>query len=342
MAWQIIGHDWAVALLRRGLETGRMAHAYLFSGPPQIGKTRLALDMAQALNCEQPEPPCGQCPSCLKIERGIHPDIRLIEGEGAGRSIKIAQIRALQRDAVLSPYEGRYRVFILYRMDLATLEAANSLLKTLEEPPGQVVLILTAVQVDQMPSTVISRCQRLDLRPPARHIVEAFLREREVQASQAQLLARLCGGRLGWAFHASQDAAVLRQRQQDLDQLVRLLPADRVERLDFAWKASRDPLTSRALVELWTTWWRDLLLLYSRGEGHIVNIDRSDELRGFASRSTLAQIWAVLNALQAVATQLEANVNSRLALEGFLLKLPHWGPLPQAQVMGDAVVDSVT
>jgi DNA polymerase-3 subunit delta' len=175
MTWQTIGHEWAVELLQQSLETDRVAHAYLLSGPPQIGKTRLALDLAQALNCEQPEPPCGQCPACLKIERGTHPDVRVIEGEGAGGSIKIAQVRQLQREAVLSPYEGRYRVFVLRRMDLATLEAANSLLKTLEEPPAQVVLILTAVQAEQLPSTVISRCQRLDLRPLSRHIVEASL-----------------------------------------------------------------------------------------------------------------------------------------------------------------------
>jgi DNA polymerase-3 subunit delta' len=336
MTWQTIGHEWAVELLQRSLETDRVAHAYLFSGPPQIGKTRLALDLAQALNCEQPEPPCGHCPTCLKIERGTHPDVRLIEGEGAGGSIKIAQVRQLQREAVLSPYEGHYRIFVLCRMDLATLEAANSLLKTLEEPPAQVVLILTAVQAEQLPSTVISRCQRLDLRPLARHIVEASLREKEIPISQAQLLARLAGGRLGWAFRASQDAAVLNRRQEVLAQLIQMLSADRVERLSFAWKTSRDPLASRALIELWTTWWRDLLLVCSQGEGPIVNVDRADELQGLASQSTTIQAWAILNALQAATAQLEANVNARLALESLLLKLPCWQPLSQEPVVGKA------
>jgi DNA polymerase-3 subunit delta' len=243
----------------------------------------------------------------------------------------------LQREAVLSPYEGRYRIFVLRRMDLATLEAANSLLKTLEEPPAQVVLILTAVQAEQLPSTVISRCQRLDLRPVARHIIEASLREKEVPPSQAQLLARLAGGRLGWAFRASRDADVLHQRQEALAQLIQMLPADRVERLSFAWKTSRDPLASHDLIELWTTWWRDLLLVCSQGEGPIVNVDRADELQGIAGQSTMLQAWAMLNTLQAAAAQLESNVNARLALESLLLKLPRWRPLSQ-----EAVVDKST
>ena len=172
MGWQIIGHDWAVDLLRRSLEAGRMAHAYLMSGPSQVGKTTLALALAKALNCTYADPPCGHCPSCLQIEHGTHPDVQLIVGDGARESIKIEQIRVLQREAVLSPYEGGYRVFVLRRIDRASVEAANSLLKTLEEPPPHVVLVLTALDPEALPATIVSRCQRLDLRPAACDIVE--------------------------------------------------------------------------------------------------------------------------------------------------------------------------
>jgi DNA polymerase-3 subunit delta' len=331
MAWQIIGHEWAVTLLRGGLETGRVAHATLLCGPPQVGKTRLALALAQALNCAEPDRPCGRCASCLKIEHGTHPDVRLVEGEGTSGGIKIDQIRALQREAVLSPYEGPYRVFVLRRIDLASIEAANSLLKTLEEPPEHVVLVLTAVQGDLLPATVVSRCQRLDLRPAARGVVEASLRQMGIPAPKAQLLARLSGGRVGWALTASQDDRLLQQRQEDLDQLQQILSSGRVERLDFAWQASRDVGACRATIELWTTWWRDLLLLHGEGEDHVVNVDRSEELGRLSRQSNLPQVQRVLSALQETVAQLDAYVNPRLALEGLLLNLPRWQTLPQDQ-----------
>jgi DNA polymerase-3 subunit delta' len=323
MAWQIIGHDWAVAFLQQSMATGRVAHAYLFTGPPQVGKRKLALGLAQALNCTGSQSPCGQCLSCLKVAKGTHPDVRVIEGEGAGGSIKIDQVRALQREAMLSPYEGRHRVYILRRVGQASLEAANSLLKILEEPPEHVVLILTAVQPESLPATVVSRCQRLDLRPVARHTLEAVLRERGIAEPQARLLARLSGGRVGWVLDASGEEIVLNDRQRDLDKMIQLLGATRVERLDFAWEISRNPGASRALLELWTVWWRDLLLMHNQGQDSVINIDRSDELGWMMSQSTMPQVRLALGALQSAAAQLEANVNARLAWEGLMLNLPH-------------------
>jgi DNA polymerase-3 subunit delta' len=248
----------------------------------------------------------------------------VIVGEGAGGSIKIEQVRALQREAALAPYEGRYRVLILRRADQASNEAANSLLKTLEEPPAHVVLALTAVDPEGLPPTVVSRCQSLHLRPTAYHVIEAVLRERGLPRAQARLLARLSGGRVGWAISASQDDASLDQRKRELDQLVKLISADCVERMEYALESTRDPVAIQRQIELWTTWWRDLLLLCCQDESHVVNADRIDSLRQLAEHTTLAQTWGALKALHTTAEQLSANVNKQLALEGLLLKLPRW------------------
>ncbi len=318
--WGVIGHDWAVALLRSSLSAGRVAHAYLLSGPPQIGKRTLAQALAQALNCAEPDPPCGRCPSCLKIARGVHPDVRLIAGEGTGGNIKIEQIRSLQHEAVLAPYEGRYRVFIVRQMEQATLEAANSLLKTLEEPPAQVILALTAVHSESLPTTIVSRCQHLGLRPVGIPDVEQVLRDKGIAPIQAQLLARLSGGRLGWALQAAADEDLLRRRQQGLDRLNRLLTAGRIERLAYAHELSGDPASARQLVELWTCWWRDLL--FGQGAAGLINLDQIARYKLVSEQLTLTRVLAMLRALQATAAQLEANVNTRLALEGLFLQLP--------------------
>jgi DNA polymerase-3 subunit delta' len=324
VGWQVIGHRWATDLLGQGLANGHVGHAYLFAGPARIGKTTLARSWAQALNCQGPEPPCGLCPACQKIAHGTHPDVRIIEGEGAGGSIKISQVRALQRQAMLSPYEGRYRVFVMRRIDLATVEAANSLLKTLEEPPAHVMLVLTAVDAEALPPTVISRCQRLDLRPVTVPEVEAALDGRGLGQDEIALLARLSAGRVGWALDAVQEQAILSRRTADLDLLIELLSADRTRRLAFADQVSRDGTQSQRMLETWIGWWRDLLLLCGRSTAPVVNLDRQEELERIAARCDLAQAQSALKALRALAAHLEANVNPRLALEGLLLQLPRW------------------
>lgn len=322
MPWKTVGHDWAVGLLRRGLAAGRVGHAYLLCGPPQIGKTTLALELAQALNCPRPDPPCGQCPSCLKTARRAHPDVQVVVGRGTGESLQIDQIRALQREVALAPYEGRRRVVILRGMDRATVEAANSLLKLLEEPPAHLTLVLTAA-AELVPQTVLSRCQRLNLRPAARGVVESLLRERGCPPAQAHLLAQLSGGRVGWAVQTYGDESALRQRQQDLEQFLAALGADRVERLDFAARVSRDAVDARRQIDLWTGWYRDVMLWPGPGRAHVVNVDQAEALADWAARTPLWQAWAALEVLRTAAVQLEVNINPRLALEELMLRLPH-------------------
>jgi DNA polymerase-3 subunit delta' len=330
MAWGVVGHDWAIELLQQGLASDRVAHAFIFSGPAQIGKTLLARSLAQAINCKQEgNRPCGHCSSCRKINENTHPDVHLIKGEGAKGSIKIDQMRSLQREAALRPYEGFYRVFILRQVDRATAEAADSLLKTLEEPPSHVILILTASQAELLPATVISRCQRFDLRPASITTVEKTLADRGTPTEQARLLARLSAGRIGWAVDAYRNEALLKQRAEDLDAMVALLASHKVERLDFAWKQSRDQAHLLRLLEQWTSWWRDLLLLSGHGPEYVVNIDRLAELKALARRSDPSQAWLTLRTLQIAIDQIESNVNLRLAIESLLLKLPHW---PHASV----------
>jgi DNA polymerase-3 subunit delta' len=319
--WQVIGHKWAVDLLKRALASGRVAHAYLLTGPPQIGKRSLALNFAQALNCLDQEKPCGQCLACSKIAHGNHPDVQIIEGEGG--TLKIDQMRTLRHKAVLSPLEGRWKVYIIRQMEQATAEAANCLLKTLEEPPSNVILMLTASEAEALLPTIVSRCQVLNLRPLATETVQRSLQERwGVEVERAQLLARLSGGRLGWAVTASQNDAILVRREKHLDEMMELLSQGRVERLEYAQQLSRNPEAMPELLHLWLGWWRDLLLATSGSSVGITNVDREDTLRIQAQRYSLGQVRDFVEALRAAAWRLERNANTRLTLEVLMLSLP--------------------
>jgi DNA polymerase-3 subunit delta' len=319
--WQVVGHEWAVELLERSRANGRVAHAYLLIGLPQIGKTTLALNFAQALHCLGEEKPCGQCRSCLKIAHGNHPDVRVIEAVNG--TIKIDQIRSMQREATLSPHEGRWKVYVIRQMERATTEAANCLLKTLEEPPAQVILMLTASDIDQLLPTIISRCQVLNLRPPSVLLVQKVLEGRwGVDPERAKLLARLSGGRLGWAVRASEDKAILRKRKRRLDEMIELMGQGRVERLRYAQQLSRSPNGLREVLDLWLIWWRDLLLIKGGSSTEVTNIDREATLRSQAQGYNLTQVRDFIEALRTAVWQLEHNANTRLTLEVLMLSLP--------------------
>ena len=320
--WQVVGHEWAVDLLKRALASERVAHAYLFTGPPHVGKRSLALNFAQALNCLNEDKPCGQCLACNKIAHGNHPDVQVVEGEG--RTLKIDQMRTLRHEAALSPLEGRWKVYIIQQMEQATAEAANCLLKTLEEPPSSVILVLTASEAEALLPTIVSRCQVFNLRPLATETVQESLQERwGVDAERAQLLARLSDGRLGWAVAASQDNNILVRREKHVDEMVELMGQGRVERLEYAQQLSSNPEATPELLHLWLSWWRDLLLKASGSSAGVINMDRENTLKNQAQRYSLGQVRNFVEALRTAVWRLEHNANTRLTLEVLMLSLPN-------------------
>ena len=338
--WGIEGHEWVVAALQKAIASGRVPHALLFVGPPGVGKRTLARVFAQALQCTANDVdgrPCGECRACTQIAAGTYPDVRLIETERANsgqgqsrRDISIDQIRALQHQTSLKPYEGRWVVGIIADAQEMSDAAANCLLKTLEEPQEHAVLVLTAPDVGLLLPTIVSRCQVFPLRPLPVDAAEAVLRNRfAIAQDRARILARLSGGRIGWAVRAAGDEAVLAQRRERLETLLQLLQASRVQRLNQAavlgenyskGQDGRD--TVHETLDLWATWWRDLLLIQENCGEQIVNLDRAAELNSMADHYRPADVASFLDAIIATRRYLERNVNPRLALEVLLLSLP--------------------
>jgi DNA polymerase-3 subunit delta' len=319
MVWPIVGHRWAVELLERAVRTDRLGHAYLIVGPPQIGKTTLAKVFAQALYCSSVVP-CGSCRACRLVAADRHPDVSLVAPEKG--SIRIESIRTLQRSISLSPVEGAYRVCIVRKFDMATLSAANCLLKTLEEPPPRVILVLTADRGEALLSTIISRCQVLSLRTVPTAEIVSTLRDRGVEDERARLLGHLARGRAGWAIDASRDDIVLQRRAEVLGELVSLDRAMFRQRFAWAERLSRDPDQLGHTLDVFSSWWHDVLVLAAGSSVQIANIDQRNLLGEWAARYDVPTVQRVLRSVRDALWRLEHNANRRLVLEVLMLELP--------------------
>jgi DNA polymerase-3 subunit delta' len=225
----------------------------------------------------------------------------------------------------LAAYEARTKVAIMQRFDAANANAANAFLKTLEEPPNNVVLLLTAVDADTLLNTINSRCRNLHLRPINADLIEQSLAVRwQVPAQEATLLAHLADGRLGWAVQAAQDSAVLTTRQKQLEALYDALAGNRVTRFALADKLSRKAEELPDVFKTWLSWWRDLLLLtQAKGQSTAIsNIDQQEKLAERAKMWTADQALASLQQTNQALWQLARNANTRLVLENLLLTYP--------------------
>ena len=321
------GQQLPVQTLERSLSEGRIHHAYLFTGPAHLGKASLAVQFAQALNCDADTPPCGVCPSCTRIAQGNHADVRLINlGENAA-SIGIDAVRDIINAAHLRPYEGRTRVFIITEADLLTRDAANALLKILEEPPDDVVLILVGTSADNQLPTVRSRCQTLYFRPlPVDGVARVLQDEHGVSAEQAQVLARLSRGCIGWAIAATGDDTLYASVHQRMEQIVDAIDGGLEERFTYAGELARridrDRGAGREELFLWLRWLRDIMLIQQGHGGSITNLSWREVLERHAAALQPADVvrWAqnVTRTIEA----LERNANVRLALDVFMLEAP--------------------
>jgi DNA polymerase-3 subunit delta' len=254
----------------------------------------------------------------------VHPDLSIVQADSPGGVLKVDQIRELQHSLSLAPYEARFRVALLLRFEEANASAANALLKTLEEPPPQVVFVLTAESAERLMPTITSRCEVLRLRPLSIPVASQGLEAGwGLPKERASLLAHLSGGRPGYALRLHQEGERLDQRQVWLDDQVHLMGAGRVDRFIYAESLAREKESLHSALLIWLSYWRDVLLKASGASTPLANPDRIVEIEELASNLDLHIAYKTVAALERTYDLLDRNANPRLAVEVLLLDYPH-------------------
>jgi len=344
----IFGQEKAIGILLRAIESGRIPQAYLFAGPDGVGKKTAALALAAALNCPKEPAGCGVCSSCRRVAAGNHPDVRLIEPRA--RIIRIDMVREISEAAGYKPFEGRKKVFVLDQVELMNQAAANCLLKTLEEPPEDTLLVLVTSLPENLLPTVRSRCQRVDFAQlPRGKVLEWLVGNGGLSPQVASLLAFLTEGSLGAALALASGQVqavpqassgegggggngVLKMRDGLVEWLLSLTGQGHEQEgagrmgqpqvVDLAQALAAD----KEGVDLWLglllCWYRDLVAVKCGVEEEMLaNRDRLEVLRKMAGRYSVERLLQDVEVIQETYDGLRLRVNARLALENMFLRL---------------------
>jgi DNA polymerase III subunit delta' len=316
----IIGQDRALNVLSRSIALDRVAHAYLFHGIEGCGKKKSALAFVQAIFCGREEG-CGSCPSCRKIASGQHPDLHILEPDGA--FIKIDQVRELQKELSYRPFEAPKKACIIDGAEKLNASSGNALLKTLEEPPGQAILILITPERSAVLQTILSRCQGLAFQPLSQQAVEGRLVRDGFPPEAARIAATLSGGSLKRGFEIATDG-VLAGRRGFLERVTGLRVREIAPLFAAAEELAADKERLPELLELLLSFLRDILI-YPLTPDALANADLTSLVAREANRIPPKRAMELIEQLLELRRQLARNVNSRLALEVFFMRLAALG-----------------
>ncbi len=339
--WPILGHDWAVGFLRSistpdaAGQRERLRHAYLWLGDSALGKSTLARYFANVLLCPTvPDRACGTCSYCQAFQHQNHPDFLLVEPvDGQGQPdrhtglLRVEQAESILHHVHLRPFQSTYRIILIRDMHLAHPAFMNKLLKTFEEPPATVILLATATEASRLLPTIVSRCQVLRLHRGRRtQIQEALTRDFGVEASRADLLARLAAGRMGWAITNCQQNTLWAERRTTCQLLTSLVQGSVLVRLAHADELARSQTTSRHVIqsniEFWLSWWHDVWLLQYNQQDACINIDCKEDLEAAARATEPEAVARFLYRLERAYHYVHSNVNMRLVLTNLMLHMP--------------------
>jgi DNA polymerase-3 subunit delta' len=306
--------------LQQARSSQRLPHALLFVGNRGMGKHALVEALAHSLLCESPVDggtPCGNCRSCQLFLSGNHPDFTVIAPEEEGKAIRIDSIREFTASEGLTSHSGGYKVILIEPAEAMNRAAANSLLKTLEEPMTSTLIILNSARPADLPATIRSRCQQLHFPPPPEEMARKWV-ESQTGTENSEILLQLASGAPLLALqYADQD--ILEQRQQMLGEFIAVIE-EKLDPVDIAGRWEKLDL-SRSLHWI-SSWIVDILKLGSGADPqHLINRDQHKRLHGISVGLELKRLYRFLDLIYEINRNIDSTLNKRLLLEKMLLRL---------------------
>jgi DNA polymerase-3 subunit delta' len=318
----IEGHARPISILKRALANNSLAHAYLFSGEQGIGKRMTACALAAAVNCPnaRSEDGCGTCPSCRKISTQGHPDVHFLEPDGD--EIKIEQIRQVQDYLALKPFEGTKKILIVDGAESLNQASSNAFLKTLEEPPGDTLIILLTSLPQSLLATIRSRCQEIRFHPlPRRILAQALVQKRGLSEEDAWFLAALAQGSLGRGLQM--DIALEKSDRKDIISLLSGLKSlGPGELLTHADSYAKDRDRFERLLAIGVEWLRDMMVARLNGDAALlINAYANTPPGQEENRFSLQKILADMELFFLSRSLLERRVSTQLVAENLFFGL---------------------
>lgn len=312
----------AKKLIRNQLNNQRLSHAYLFLGPEGVGQKELAKTLAKTYFCENmDEDSCEECTQCIKVKHSNHPDFDFLESEENKDQIGIDLIRDLQKRIAYRPYEAQHRFFIISGADKMTEQAANSLLKTLEEPPDYATLILIAEDESKVLPTILSRCQQVRFEFLSDEVLIKYFKQQGIKEENLKLMVRLAKGSLVQAEKIIDNREIFQKRNEVFQFLVDLADKSRVQVFREVDKWEEWYQEDLPLFDLLIDWYRDIIVVEDVKIGQINNNDYLDSIKFIRNKFSKAELIEELDLIREVSASINANVKIELALQYLLLKL---------------------
>ena len=316
----IVGHERVVEVLRRSIRTGKTAHAYIFEGPIGCGRKKTALTLIQALFCKTAvDDACGVCPSCRKVTGGNHGDIHFVEPLPDKRDISIDQLRELQRGLALRPYEAPRKTCIVEPAERMNVFSANSFLKTLEEPPGNALIILLTENSDMLLPTIRSRCQLIRFAALSPEHVAQLLEQNGMDRTSADQLSQMSAGSMQRALELDNDSLSVRR-----ELLLKHLSGLNLDHIMTVFNASEELGGNReetlGTLDMLLSFYRDMIHL-AVGHPEIINTSIRATLEHIAAGLNLEQTLQLTDDILETRRSVQRNANVKLALDHLFIKI---------------------